>query len=316
MLTDEKSAAELAALALGTLSTELAQYQQEPQQMASAAVGKSGYLRLRFTKKGNRSVLHEMERKVPLLVQKALYWDEEMPFLPCVPIISTSGCILQGDRLSSVIEVAEGASAHVTTQSATKIHSMDSNYAAQTQFIHVDEGAYLEFMPDPIIPHRNSRFINETIIECAHNATVIYSEILMSGRKYHHHDERFGFDVYSSRMTVKNLQGETLFTEKLVLEPKEHPLDVVGVMGAFDTYGNVIVITEKAFQDEILEQSPSCYSQEFCHGVSRLPNDCGLIFKALSCDSAKVKQCIREFWHIVRKVTTGYSLPAPFLWKV
>ncbi|WP_431223449.1 urease accessory protein UreD [Serratia sp. L9] len=315
MQINEKAPASLDALSLGALSPELAPYQQEPPQMASAAVGKNGYLRLKFIHKGNKSVLYEMERKVPLLVQKALYWDEEMPFLPCVPIISTSGCILQGDRLAITLDVAEGACAHVTTQSATKIHSMDNNYAAQTQLIRVAKDAYLEYMPDPMIPHRNSRFINETVIECAEGATVVYCEILMSGRKYHHQDELFGFDVYSSRITVKNQSGGTLFTEKLVLKPKESPLDVVGVMGKFDVYGNVIVIADKACQDEILAQSPSYYSEELCHGVSRLPNECGLIFKALSCDSPKVKQCIREFWQVVRKVTTGYSLPTPFLWK-
>ncbi len=59
----------------------------------SANMAICGYV---FADRGAKSTLHEMERKVPLLVQKALYWDEEMPFLPCVPMISTSGCVLQG----------------------------------------------------------------------------------------------------------------------------------------------------------------------------------------------------------------------------
>ncbi|WNN45489.1 MULTISPECIES: urease accessory protein UreD [Winslowiella] len=316
MQINEEAPLALDSLSLGALAPELANYQHEPPQMASAAVGKHGYLRLRFAKRGAKSTLHEMERKVPLLVQKALYWDEEMPFLPCVTMISTSGCILQGDRLTVEIDVDAGACAHVTTQSATKVHSMDNNFAAQTQHIRVGKQAYLEFMPDQLIPHRNSRFISDTVIECDSTATVIYSEILMSGRKYHHQDERFGFDVYSSRITAKNELGNTLFNEKLVLTPKERPLDVVGVMGKFDVYGNVIVLTPKEHQDEILAQSPSFYSEQLCYGVSRLPNESGLIFKVLSCDSTDVKNAIREFWQKVRKVTTGYSLPTPFIWKV
>lgn len=315
MQINDEATLTLDSLSLGALAPELAQYQQEPPQMASAAVGKQGYLRLRFAHRGDKSTLHEMERKVPLLVQKALYWDEEMPFLPCVPIISTSGCVLQGDRLTVEIDVDAQACAHVTTQSATKIHSMDNNFAAQTQHIRVAEQAYFEFMPDPIIPHRHSRFISDTVIECDSSATVIYSEILMSGRKHHHQDERFGFDVYSSRITAKNENGDTLFTEKLVLTPKERPLDVVGVMGTFDVYGNVIVLTPKAHQDEILARSPSFYSEPLCYGASRLPNESGLIFKALSCDSTLVKGAIRTFWQTVRQTTTGYSLPEPFLWK-
>lgn len=316
MQINDKAPLTLDSISLGALAPELAKYQQEPLQMASAAVGKQGYLRLRFAHRGAKSTLHEMERKVPLLVQKALYWDEEMPFLPCVPIIATSGCILQGDRLTVEIEVDAGACAHVTTQSATKIHSMDNNFAAQTQHIRIGKQAYLEFMPDQVIPHRHSRFISDTVIECHSTATVIYSEILMSGRKHHHQDERFGFDVYSLRITAKNETGAPLFTEKLVLTPKERPLDVVGVMGAFDVYGSVIVLTPKAHQDAILAQSPSFYSAQLCHGVSRLPNESGLIFKALSCDSTHVKSAIRVFWQTVRQVTTGYSLPTPFLWKI
>ncbi|MCP5743502.1 urease accessory protein UreD, partial [Klebsiella pneumoniae] len=82
----------------------------------------------------------------------------------------------------------------------------------------------------------------------------LYSEILMPGRKHHHQDERFGFDVYSSRISAKNEAGDVLFTEKLVLTPKEKPLDVVGVMGTFDIYGNVIVLTPSTCQDEILSR--------------------------------------------------------------
>ncbi|MEL2356542.1 urease accessory protein UreD [Klebsiella pneumoniae] len=316
MQTKHKASPAFDTLSLGALAPELAKYQQEPPQMASGAVGKHGYLRLRFADRGAKSTLHEMERKVPLLVQKALYWDEEMPFLPCVPMISTSGCVLQGDRLTVEIEVDAGACAHITTQSATKIHSMDNNFAAQTQHIRVGKQAYLEFMPDQVIPHRHSRFISETIIECDSTATVLYSEILMPGRKHHHQDERFGFDVYSSRISAKNEAGDVLFTEKLVLTPKEKPLDVVGVMGTFDIYGNVIVLTPSTCQDEILSRSRSFYSEELCHGVSRLPNGAGLIYKVLANDSTRIKKAIRDFWQTVRQVATGYSLPAPFLWKV
>ncbi len=191
------------AHALGVNAPELAKYQDEPAQMRSGAVGKSGYLKLRFAKREHCSILAEMERRVPSLVQKALYWDEEIPELPCVTMISTSGCILQGDRLATDVHVEAGACAHVTTQSATKVHMMNANYASQIQNFIVEEGGYLEFMPDPLIPHRNSRFITDTTISIHPTATAIYSEVLMSGRKYHHADERFGFDVYSSRVAAQ-----------------------------------------------------------------------------------------------------------------
>ena len=74
--------------------------------MPSGTVGKDGYLRLEFADRGDRSVMAFMDRRVPFLVQRALYWDEAMPQMPCIFIITTTGCVLQGDRMALEIEVA------------------------------------------------------------------------------------------------------------------------------------------------------------------------------------------------------------------
>ena len=106
------------------------------------------------------------------MVQRALYCDQEMPDLACVFLITTTGCLLQGDRLALDITLGPRAQAHVTTQSATKIHAMDANYAAQTQTITLADDAYLEFLPDPVIPHRRARFVSDTRISVAPTATL------------------------------------------------------------------------------------------------------------------------------------------------
>ena len=307
----------LRAHALGSDAPELLDYQDEPPQMDSGAVGKSGYLKLGFEKRGDKSVLADMERRVPSLVQRALYWDEEMPELPCVTMISTSGCVLQGDRLATDVTVGVDACGHVTTQSATKVHSMNANYASQIQTLRIEEGGYLEFMPDPLIPHRNARFITETNISIHPSATAIYCEILMSGRKYHHVDERFGFDVYSSKVTAHTLEGRELFVEKYVLEPKKESLDAIGVMQTFDIFGNVVLLTPKEHHDRIVERVPALFDMNagLASGVTRLPNNCGLIFKVLGNDSGAVKAQVREFWKVAREEVLGLTLQPQFLWR-
>ena len=166
------------AEALGASIPELAAYQDEPPQMRSGTVGKTGFLRLGFETRGSRTILANLERRAPYMAQRALYCDQEMPFLPYVFLITTTGCLLQGDRLALDIDLGPGAQAHVTSQSATKIHGMDANYAAQTQTITLAEQAYLEFLPDPIIPHRHARFISHTQICVAPSATLLLAEIL------------------------------------------------------------------------------------------------------------------------------------------
>lgn len=303
--------------ALGAHAPELAQYQSEPAQMRSGAIGKRGYLKLRFAKRERRSILAEMERRVPSMVQKALYWDEEMPELPCVTMISTSGCILQGDRLETDIHVERGACAHITTQSATKVHMMNANYASQTQKFTLEENSYMEFMPDPLIPHRNSRFITDTSIRIHPTATAIYSEVLMSGRKYHHPEERFGFDVYSSRVAAYDLDNKELFVEKYILEPKTESLDAIGIMQDFDVFGNVTLLTPKEHHDRILARVAARFDAEhqIACGATRLPNHCGLIFKVLGVNSSGVKAEIRQFWRVAREEILGITLPEKFIWR-
>jgi len=114
-------------------AAELAAFQDEPPQMASGAVGKSGFLHLGFERRGDRTILADLDRRTPFMAQRALYPDPEMPDLAWIFMITTTGCVLQGDRLALEVTVAPEARAHVTTQSATKIHSMDANYAVQTQ---------------------------------------------------------------------------------------------------------------------------------------------------------------------------------------
>jgi urease accessory protein len=78
---------------------ELDAFRDEPPQMRSGVPGKTGSLALEFQKRGDRSVLTRLARRAPYYAQQALYYDEGMPGLPCVFLISTSGCVLQGDRL-------------------------------------------------------------------------------------------------------------------------------------------------------------------------------------------------------------------------
>ena len=300
-------------------ASELDAYRSEPRQMPSGVVGKYGYLRLGFRKDADgRSTLYDIDRRVPFLVQKGLYWDEEMPHMPCVFIITTTGCVLQGDRMALEIHVGENAVGHVTTQSATKVHMMDSNYASQLQKLEVEAGGYLEYMPDPLIPHRTSRFLSETAISIAESASLLYSEVLLPGRKYHHEDERFGFDLYSSRIhAVRRETGEKLFVEKFILEPKVSDVLQTGVMNGFDVFGNVVLLTrpDKALRVRDLIGADADLKGRLAYGATVLPQECGLIFKVLGDTSESVRAKIREFWGVARETITGCPLPEEFLWR-
>jgi urease accessory protein len=296
---------------------ELATYQDEPPQLPTGSPGKVAHLRLGFERRGARSILADLFRRAPLIVHRAIYWDEEMPDLPCVFIVSNSGGILQGDRNTISIEVGPDAQAHVTTQSATKIHEMDANFAAQFQEIVLHDNAYLEYLPDPVIPHRHTRFLTDTRIAIAPTATLLYSEILMAGRKYYSSGELYEYDLFSSTVRAERPDGRQLCTEKFVVRPRQQSVRRVGMMGEFDVFGNVILLTPKQHADRIFEQVPAVVNLEekWAAGASRLPNDAGLIYKVVGMETAPVRARIREFWSMVRPEVVGARVPRQFAWR-
>ena len=305
------------AQTLGSEAREMAAYQAEPAQMASGSIGKNGYMRMSFSRRDERTAMIDLEHRTPYMAQRALYWDEGLPNMACVYMITTSGGTLQGDRISLEIDVEADAYAHITTQGMTKVQTMDINYAAQAQTFRLCENAYLEFMPDPIIPFRNSKFITETHIVRHPSATLIYSEILLPGRRYHRADEYFGFDVFSSCVKGFDPSGQEQFCEKYILEPERTNLRQVGIMGAFDVYANVLFLTPKANADAVHDLVGTGFNVEdgLAWGASKLPNDEGLVFKVLGNEVKQVKDKIRDFWIIARKVVTGAEVPPQFLWR-
>jgi len=297
---------------------EVRGYQSEPAQMRAAAPGKVGALRLGFSLRNGRSVLSDLYRVAPLLVQQALYWDEAMPELPICSIISVGGGILQGDRYTIDITVGEGACALVTSQSANRIHQMDANYASQHQTVRVEAGAYLEYLPDFTIPYRGSRFINQTEIVVAEDATLLYGEMAMTGRKHHHAGERFGLDLFSMAVSVRRPDGRKLFAEKVLIEKGEPTVEFAAVMRGFDAFANIMCLTPPETADRIKARLETNFPREApraISGVCRLPNAAGLMLRAVGIESYDVRKEVRRFWQIVREEARGRTLPPEFLWR-
>jgi len=296
---------------------EFAAFRGEPPQMRSGAVGKSGYLRLGFELRGGRTILADLDARTPFLAQRALHCDDQLPDMAWLFMIATGGCVLQGDRLALDVSIGPGARAHITTQSATKVHSMDANYAHQTQSFIMGEGAYLEFLPDPLIPHRRARFANDTRIVIDPTASMLCSEIVQSGRKHHRPDECFGATLLSLATTASRPGGQLLFSEKLVIEPLRFPVRQSGVMDSFDVFANVILCAPTHVADRVHARVTAEVDVEkgVASGACRLPNDAGLIYKVLGRETAQVRDKVREFWAVARQEITGAAIPAPFFWR-
>ncbi|MDE7141305.1 MAG: urease accessory protein UreD, partial [Muribaculaceae bacterium] len=200
---------------------------------------------------------------------------------------------------------------------ATKLARRRANYSGLRQTIELAEGAYLEYLPEPVIPCADTRFISETDMRVHPSATVFYSEIFMGGRKYYGDGELFDYDILSVCTRGERPDGRQLFREKFIISPKSFPIRGIGTMHRFDIFANVLVMTPEENIEPLYDATPTFYNPDegLAAGITRLPNSAGLLFKVLGMETGPVKSVVRDFCSKVRMRVKGRPIPAEFPWR-
>lgn len=158
-----------------------------------------------------RTVLAEQFFQAPFHLSKP-HWDPAAEVLH-VQVVNPTAGILAGDALRSEISVSTGAAVLVSTPSATRVFKMDAGGSAtSTQRWNVAAGAWLEVMPEPLVPHRGSRFHQETAVHAEAGAGLLLIDQLMPGRLAH--GEAWQWDRLILGLTVR-LGGELILRERL-----------------------------------------------------------------------------------------------------
>lgn len=288
---------------------EVLAYGSNLDQLGVGKAGKLGALALRLeeSKATRKTSVKEQYSRVPLFAQRALYLEEALPNMAYLYIISPSGGILQGDRYRMDITLRAHAFAHITTQGATRIYRMEKNYATQLVNIDVGEGCYFEYIPDQMIPYRDSRFYQEANLIVHDNATLLYSEIITPGRVAS--GEHFGYDICYLKAIARDHNNELMFTDVAMLEPKKRDMTVFGVLGNHEVVGNMYILTKRKVQDIIIEVNTNFQSmQKVYAGATILPNNSGIGIRLLGSTASDVRNAIYEIIRITRKII----LDAPF----
>ena len=113
-------------------------------------VGRDGYLRLQFERRGQRTILSQSRFTLPLQALTPLALEDGTAYLM---LLNPTGGVLGGDHL--LTEIVQEKETHVclTTPSATRIYRTAEKPAVLQTVIRLGEGATLEYLPDHVIPH-------------------------------------------------------------------------------------------------------------------------------------------------------------------
>jgi len=120
---------------------------------------------------------------------------------------SHGGGLLNGDDVAIAVEVGAGASAALVTQASTKIYPGRPG-SRQTLTATVAAGGLLVAAPDPVVCYKGARYVQRQEFDLARGANLAVVDWLTSGRAAC--GERWAFDGYDSRLTLRRSGRETL----------------------------------------------------------------------------------------------------------
>ena len=278
-----------------------------------------------------RTVLAQCSSEPPLSVQRTLYCEHDAPEMAYVYISSTSGGMLQGDRHVMIIDAGPNTATHITTQGATRIHGdprMPHQCVRQHVKMTLEKGAYLEYMPDQIIPYAHSSFVQDAVISAHETSTLVYSEIISQGRAGM--GESFEYRLLESKMCITDIDNDkTLkFVDASRITPRKrqkgtgatisqndsrpsHDIKSFGIMSKYDVIASLYIITEKRHVQGIQKNADKIIlsdGKDTVGGAVAMRNNVGVLARILGPDTESLKRVINKVAAYTRKTV----LNAPF----
>jgi urease accessory protein len=292
----------------GDLPRELQRFDVPVEPIDVGRPGKVGLLELTFAPRaGATRVIHQFQQ-MPLQVFRPIYLDPCRPDMAFVYIFSHGGT-LAGDRYRIDLRCEPSAMAHVTTQVATRLYRMEQNYATQMVHITVGADAVLEYLPDPVIPFRDSRFYGRTVLTVDPTACVILGETLLPGRVAH--GEQHAYALFWSTTEACSTDGTLLFSDMLRFEPATTALNTPGRLGSHAVLATLYIVTRRHDARSLADHlhATMAMQPDIIAGASTLPNDSGVAMRILGPTSRAVGAALHAAWHAARLVVLG--APAP-----
>lgn len=273
----------------------------------AAAAGREGRLRLVF-RKDSGTVLSEQFAEAPFHAQRVIYCEESLPEMAYLYMMSSSGGILDGDSHLTEITLGEGAMVHLTTQGATRIHGMGLAGARQSVRMDLGQDSYLELIPDQIIPYRDSRYVQKTSITAHNSATLVYTEVLSSGRLAM--DESFQYESCLLETVAADPGGRIRFADVAHIEPKRRGVSTYGVMGNYKVVGSAYVLAPEQHCPDLYEDLNglvSCEDGVTAGGASVMRDGSGVLVRVLGCTASDVGEVMLAVAALVRRRVLGAS---------
>jgi urease accessory protein len=219
-----------------------------------------------------------------------------------------------GDRLSYGIHLGIDTQALITTAAAAKIYRDHPVPAEVTGQIHLEAGAWLEWLPQETIVFEGARYHSTWRVDLAVGAHWVGWEVFRLGRTAR--KERFCQGEVRSRLEVWQ-NNSLLWIDPQHLEGSEtlwqsaHALNCCPVLGTFAYIGTLPEPTLVAAARLAWQDLPTPAGES---GVTRLTR--GMLCRYRGHSTTAARRWFTAVWQLVRPLYTCQTPVAPRVWQI
>ena len=167
---------------------------------------------------------------------------------------SYGGGLVAGDCARLRVRCGREAKLFLGTQAFTKVYkAIDGRVARQELAGHIEAGACVVSLPDPVVPYADSAFVQEQVWHLSAGASLVLLDGGTAGRG--ERGEQFHYSSYTSNISIY-LESELMLAERLRLQPKQQAPDRVGAFGPYTAFANAFIVGDpmRSAVEEVLRR--------------------------------------------------------------
>ena len=240
----------------------------------------------------------------PFHICRPFRYDNDPVGMATVYMQSASGGLYEHERLETTLIANECAAVHVTSQASTIVHEMKGGQAEQIVTLRVEENAWLEYLPDPLILFPSARVDSRVRLVLAEGAQAIIADSFLA------HDSKAAgrvFDRLNSDVRIETTSGHLLACDAFVVEGAEFR-EALSLGGrGYATHGSIAMLSPASATDATLATIRAVFdSNADCYGgASRLPSGAGIWVRLVARDGAALRRTMLAVWASMRRSMTG-----------
>jgi urease accessory protein len=227
----------------------------------------------------------------PLQLSRVRYDEQRQPGTAVFTLLHLGG-VLAGDRVAINVALDAGASAQIHMAAATQVYQMQSGDAQHRLDLRLAAGSRLAWLAQPLILFGGARFSHSTRVTLAPGARLDLVDVLVPGRLAR--GERYEFQRYAARLELYDAAERCLIAERILIEPRRSTPARPGVLGATPVVGSLYLLGDTIDAERCAAALHRDRDESI--GVTTLPNDAGLLVRALGATASQVHNQLLDIW--------------------